>query len=322
MTDLTSLNVGGVPVLGGTLPLFSGNYYFVDAVTGADGNTGAADQPMRTLSGAYGRCVAGNNDVVVIVGDGATTGTLRVDAAFDWAKNATHIIGMCAPTLYSQRARIAPTSSTTAFANFFTVSANGCYFANVQWFHGFATGVAASICMTITGGRNVFVNCQLAGMGDAASAQSATSRSLKISGTTGENVFQSCVIGLDTVTRTVANASVEFAAAVPRNSFLDCAFPFMTSSATVLGYIGTGAECMDRTNEFVRCRFINAVQSTSTAMSGLGTLPASAGGLLLFKGCTLVGISEFGTDATTRGQCYVDGGAPTAGTSGIAVNPT
>jgi hypothetical protein len=40
------------------------------------------------------------------------------------------------------------------------------------------------------------------------------------------------------------------------------------------------------------------------------------------KDCTLVGISEFGTDATTRGQVYVDGGAPTAGSSGIAVNPT
>lgn len=321
MTDLTSLNVGGVPVLGGTLPLFSGNYYFVDAVSGADGNTGAADFPMRTLSAAYGRCVAGNNDVVVIVGDGATTGTQRVDAAFTWAKAATHLIGMCSPTLYSQRARIAPTSSTTAFANFFTVSASGCYFANVQWFHGFATGTTAAICMTITGGRNVFVNCQLAGMGDAASAQDTGSRSLKIT-TTGENVFQSCVIGIDTVTRTVANASVELATAVPRNSFLDCVFPFMTSSAAALGYLGSVAGCVDRTNEFVRCRFINAAQSGSTTMSGLGTLPASAGGLLLFKDCTLVGITEFGTDATTRGQCYVDGGAPTAGSSGIAVNPT
>jgi len=57
-------------------------------------------------------------------------------------------------------------------------------------------------------------------------------------------------------------------------------------------------------------------------MNGLSTLPASAGGLLLMTNCTLVGITEFGTDATSRGQIYVDGAAPTAGTSGIAVNPT
>jgi hypothetical protein len=57
-------------------------------------------------------------------------------------------------------------------------------------------------------------------------------------------------------------------------------------------------------------------------MSALATLPASAGGLLLMKDCTLVGITEFGTNATSLGQIYVDGAAATAATSGIAVNPT
>jgi hypothetical protein len=40
------------------------------------------------------------------------------------------------------------------------------------------------------------------------------------------------------------------------------------------------------------------------------------------KDCTLVGITEFGTDATSRGQIYVDGASVVAATSGIAVNPT
>lgn len=43
---------------------------------------------------------------------------------------------------------------------------------------------------------------------------------------------------------------------------------------------------------------------------------------MLTSDCTLVGITEFGTDATSRGQIYVDGGTVTAATSGIAVNPT
>ena len=57
-------------------------------------------------------------------------------------------------------------------------------------------------------------------------------------------------------------------------------------------------------------------------MNGLATLPASAGGLLLIKDSTMVGITEFGTDATTRGQIYIDGASVVAATSGIAVNPT
>ena len=57
-------------------------------------------------------------------------------------------------------------------------------------------------------------------------------------------------------------------------------------------------------------------------MSALGTLPASAGGLILFKDATLVGITEFGSDANSLGQMYVDGGTPTAATTGIAVNPS
>lgn len=301
-----------------------GNVFYCDATNGSNSNDGlSAAKALSTLAAAYNKCVTGNNDCVVLIGDGGTGKTQRVDASFTWSKSATHLIGISPPVLYSQRARIAPTGATTAFTPFFTISGNGCIFQNIQWFHGFNTGTTSQINIVLTGSRNYFKNCHIAGMGDSTSAGNAGSRSLKIgSSGSGENVFDHCVIGIDTVTRGAANASVEFTAATPRNSFIDCVFPFMTSAATVLGFIGTGSGNQDRTNEFVRCRFINAVQSTSTTMSGLGTLAASAGGLLLFQDCTLVGITEFGTDATTRGQIYVDGAAPTAGTSGIAVNPT
>jgi hypothetical protein len=57
-------------------------------------------------------------------------------------------------------------------------------------------------------------------------------------------------------------------------------------------------------------------------MSALSTLAASMGGLLLMKDSTMVGITEWGSNATSRGQIYVDGGTVTAATSGVAVNPT
>lgn len=341
ITHLSGLEVAGVPTMGigGSQPIFTGNWYFVDAVNGSNSNSGAADSPLQTVYSAYSRCTAGNNDVVVIVGDGSTTATQRlslanaqaVDSAATagtlvWAKNATHLIGMTAPTMVGSRARFAPPTGTYTMAtfgsgNFVTVSASGCYFANFSLFNGFSTGGANQICWTDSGARNYYTNIQFGGAGDAASAQATTSRSMKISGG-GEHTFVNCVFGLDTVTKTVANASLEFSGGTARNSFYNCVFPFQTSAATPIGIVASAAAAMDRWQAFVGCSFINNVQSTSTTMDGLATLAASAGGLLLMKNCTMVGITEFGTDVTSRGQIYVDGGAPTAATSGIAVNPT
>lgn len=311
----------GVPVIGGLggIP-FTGNWYFVDYANGSDTYDGTVDAPKKTLASAYAKCTSGKNDVVVIVGDGSTTATQRVDSAFTWAKNATHLIGIAAPSLYSQRARIAPTATTTAFANFFTVSGSGCYFSNVQFWHGFNTGTTAAIAMTVSGSRNVFQNCHIAGMGDDASAQDTGSRCVKITG--GENRFLGCVIGIDTVTRTVANATIELASGAARNTFEECVFPFMTSSADVLGFITSAAAACDRTTAFVRCRFENAVESSSTGMTAVATMAASSGGAILFKDCCLMGITGFGSDATTRGQAYIEGGTPAAASTGLAVAPT
>lgn len=282
---------------------------------------GSLAAPYTTLEAAYGAGRNGKNDVIVLVGNGAAGGSVRISSAFTWAKDALHLVGEASGVNISNRARIAPAAGATAFANYFTVSSNGCYFGNVQFYQGFDTGTTSQICVTVTGGRNKFDNCHIAGMGDAASAQNTGSRNLKISGT-GENMFTNCVIGIDTVTRTVANASVEFASGTPRNQFIDCVFPFMTSAAGVLGILGTGAACMDRFQYFDNCTFFNAIKSTSTTMTVLASLTsASPGGLMLFKQCVLLGITDYG-DTNALANSYIDGFTGAAATSGIAVNPS
>lgn len=282
---------------------------------------GSANNPYTDLATAYAVGRSGYNDVIMLVGNGAASGSARLSSGMTWAKDALHLIGVSSGVNISNRSRIAPTSGATAFANFFTVSGSGCYFSNIQWFHGFETGTTAQICLTVTGGRNLFANCHVAGMGDAASAQDAGSRNVKISGT-GENMFVDCVIGIDTVTRTVANASVEFASGTPRNQFKQCVFPFMTSAAGVLGILGTGAACMDRFQLFDNCTFFNAIKSTSTVMTVLGSLTSpSPGGLMLFKQCVLLGITDYG-DTNGLANSYIDGFTGAAATSGIAVNPS
>lgn len=330
---------GGGAFTRGNIDAINGNFSLLQSLIGggagnilylnpASGNTdlpadGSESKPYTTLDAAYTAARSGKNDIILLVGDGTTSATARVNSAFTWAKDALHLIGVCSPVLYSQRARIAPTSTTTAFTPFFTISGNGCVFQNIAWFHGFATGTTSQINMVVTGSRNYFQNCHIAGMGDAESAASAGSRSLKIgSGGSGENVWVNCVVGLDTVTRTAANASVEFAGATARNVFQNCLFPLMTSAATPLGILGTGNGCVDRHQVFDNCSFINAIKSTSTVMTVLASFTtASPGGLLLFKQCILLGITDYG-DTNGLANSYIDGFTGAAATSGIAVNPS
>lgn len=332
----------GLPVLPQAGVFVTGNVYFVDPATGSDGNRGnSPGRAFATLYKAHSVMTAGNNDVCYLIGNGAASGSARLSLAnaqsvnsaasagtLNWTKNACHLIGVCAPTSIAQRARIAPptgtyTQSTFGSGNFIVVTGSGCIFSNLSVFNGFSTGGTNQIAWTDNGSRNYYENVNIFGMADAASAQNAGSRSLKIgSGGSGENTFVNCVIGGDTVTRTVANASLELAGATPRNRFINCVFPFQTSSADVLGILGTGNGCVDRFNEFRDCSFINNIKSTSTVMTVLASFTtASPGGLLLHKNSTLVGITDFG-DTNGLANTYIDGGTVTAATSGIAVNPT
>lgn len=341
ITHLSGLQVGGVPTMGmGGFPPFTGKWFFVDPAHGSDGNEGTADSPLATLYRAYALARSGYNDVIVLVGDGSTTGTARMSVALaqtvdstattgtiTWAKNALHLIGMTAPTGVAARARIAPPSGTYTAATFgnsgnmFNVTASGCYFANFSIWGGFSTGATGCFTWKDSGSRNYYWGVHFQGLADAASAQNSASRVLKLTDAQ-ESTFERCTFGVDTVTRTVANATIEFAASsssCARLKFLECDFPFQTSASTPLGLIAS-AGGYDRWIKFDRCCFINNVKSTSTTMTDLSTITSggSPNGLFLFKDCCLVGITGFGSDLN---NLLIEGGTPTAATTGLAVAP-
>lgn len=329
----------GVPVMPGLPAPYTGNYYFVDPDTGSDGYEGtSAARPFATLYQAYSKVTSGNNDVIFLIGNGAASGTARLSTALaqtidstatsgkiTFAKDAMHLIGV-ASAANNSRARIAPPSGTytvTTFgsANMVEVTGNGCSFLNISIFGGFSTGGASQITWKNTGSRNYYGNCQIQGLMDAGSAQNAGSRSLLVT-TGGENVFDRCIIGGDTVTSTVANASLELAGATPRNTFRDCMFPRMTSSATSLFVLGTGNACVDRTNTFENCSFVNAIASTSTQMTvATSFTTASPGGLLLLKDCMLVGATKWG-DANALANSYLNMPVVSAAAGGLGLAPS
>ena len=335
--------LGGVPVgPGSVLGLQTGNWFFVDPVNGQDGNPGnSPGKAFASLYAAHNAMKSGNNDVAVLLGNGAASGTARLSLAgaqavdssalvgtLKWTKNACHLIGTGAPTMVAQRSRIAPpsgvyTQATFGSGNFVTVSGSGCIFSNFSVFNGFSTGDVNQIAWTDTGNRNYYNNVEIYGMADTASAVDTGSRSLKIGAAgSGEHTFVNCVIGGDTVTRTVANASLELAGGSPRNTFRGCLFPFMTSNNGVLGILGTGNACVDRWNLFEQCTFMNAIKSTSTGMTALASFTtASPGGLLYFKGCAMVGVTKFG-DTNGLANSYLDMPVVSAAAGGLGLNPS
>lgn len=290
--------------------------WWLEPAAGNDARSGKTlEQSLDTLAEAYSRLTTGKNETIYLVGDGATTGTARVDSAFTWAKSQSNLVGVTAPTLYSQLARIAPTSTATAFANFFTVSGDGNVFKNLQFLQDFGTDGDNQVALTVSGHRNVFQNCHIGGI---AKGSDAGGRCLKISGQ--ENLFENCVIGLDTIDRSAANASIEFLSGAARNVFRNCIFAIRATATTVLLVKVASAAGIGRFNLFEDCTVYN--HGTHT-IAGLCTLPASAGGYLGFVRAALLGpITGYGTDSTTRGQIYIIGPTDGSTTAGVSYIPS
>lgn len=287
---------------------YPGNYFWVDETNGSDGNDGGPYTPFATLSQAHTQCVAGRNDVVFF------QGTIHTAATIAWSKDKTHLIGLTAPSTNS-RARIS-SSGTTVFTPMVNVTAQGCRFENVGTFYGYVDAVT-QICWAEAGGRNYYKNCQFMGGGNATGAAQAGMRSLTVAGS-GENLFEDCGIGLDTIVRaTSANASLELLSATPRNVFRRCQFAMDTSLATNV-HVTVGSGGMDRWALFDNCAFINAVESGSTTINAAITANASAGGAILLQNPISLGA----TAIATTGPVYIVGGVPVATTSGIAIKAT
>lgn len=318
VTHLAGLEVAGVPTMGiNGAPLFTGNWWFVDPLNGSDGNPGTADFPVKTTKQALSLATAGNNDVIVLNG----TATDHLSATLTWNKAMTHLIGMCSPLKRGKRARFSPASGATAFTPLISVTAAGCYFANIQAFYGFNSASNNSNCWEDTGGHNTYENVEFLGFGDGTAstgtANITTARAFKMNTATGESTWRNCLFGVDTETRNATNYTVELAGGAPRLLFENCTFEaLLGSSGGSAAHLLVGAAGIDRYCEFKDCTFLNSTQSGGTAMADGLVVDAAAGGVVLVKNCTYFGITALEAAA---GATYVDGAVPTGSTSGKAV---
>ncbi len=295
-SQASSLYLQGASIAGAAL---QGNVFFVRPRTGSSGADGRTPQTaVKTLAAALALCTANQNDIVYLMAESNTAGntTDYQSVALNWNKDGVHLIGVNGGSMIGSRSRIAQLSSVKTIEDLVTVSANGCYIANLEIFQGVATSSATSPrALVVSGVRNVIENCQISGNGDlGGTMDTAGARSLAVTG--DENTFKNCYIGLDTVIR--ATQTTEIACANARNLFIGCVVESYTSLSTFKAITTTSSTA----GRFVLLKdtMLCAIQNITSAVAPTGAIAHAQAGNVYMQGGGVFGYANVSTaDAAT-----------------------
>lgn len=271
-----------------------GNLFYVDPGAGSDSaNSGTSwDDALATVAAAYSLVTANQDDVVVIAGS-SSTGRTSESAVIDWAKRRSHIIGNGPLRQINPRNGIGAGYSGGSTTPVFKVSATNCSFSNVS----LATFNDNDILSEVTAGNNTFNYVHFQGVAHATPAGETGARSLLITGA-GENEFNNCTIGIDTVTRSAANANFEVTGSSARNIFRGCIFPAFVSDAGNVWVKADTGNCYERFLLFENCLFTNATLGSSTAMTVGMDLSTTGNGQVYVRDSNWYGATDLANNVT------------------------
>lgn len=291
----------GIPLLGNSLGFGAqGNVFFLDPVSGNDGFDGKSpDAAFKTLAYAYSKTTSDQNDVIYYLSRVASG--LNLTATLTWANNATHLIGVGAPSLLNKRPRVGHSAN---FSPMIDVTGNGCVFSNLYFIYG--RGNAGNlICLRVKGNRNVFDSCHIAGPGHATEAGTAGFNLLDINGLNAngsENLFRNCTIGLTTLPYTAACNQVVLEGYAARTVFDRCLFLARIDAAGGAGSVmeKTGAGDVGEFALFRDCVFHSF---GAQAMTAAFTHPSTQNGYIVLHQCMLSGnITDVAASTSTKIQ--------------------
>jgi len=282
------------------------NVYFVDAANGDDSNDGLRpEKPLATITAAYGKCVAGQHDVVALI---SSTSGHTLTAALTWSKSYTHLVGLAAPVRTAQRSRIFAASDLDD-AEFITISGTGCIFKNLYIFHGPDEATALGN-VKVTGGRCYFENVHFAGGGHETNAIDGC-YSLGLYGGDGEHLFKNCTFGLTTIG---ADAGVRCVALLggytPRVVFEDCTFAIHAEAAGAMIVEADGGDHIIEYMLFKNCLFFNEAEQAIDTAFEIDTVNVSRQHFLLLNCWRNSGIDDWEDQAKA---CVWVGGSPDMG---------
>ncbi len=289
-----------------------GSVFYVDPSAGSDNNSGLTQgDALATVAGAYAKMTSGKHDVTIIAPSGGTGRTAET-TAISWSKRFAHLIGSAAPTYQDARAGI-----SFGTGGSLSITENGCLFRNLT-FNG-TTDI--NVPVTVTGDYNSFIGVDFKGSLNDTTGDDTAARALYMNGAQ-ENTFIGCTFGADTIMRSAANATIEFASAASRNIFSDCRLIAAIDAATPVHVLFTGTSAIDRWIEFRDTSFYSFSANDATAMTACMNLSAqTATGHVLLTGntCMMGGITDW--EATASSRIYMQPFTATTNAIGIAVKP-
>jgi len=301
MSQVKLVNVRGsriLPNLPFNLPFIPGNIWHVKPSTGLDANEGdRADRPLKTLLEAQSRATANQNDVVLFYPEGVTA-ALSSDyqsATLAWAKNMVHLIGVHAGGLYAPRCGIRLASTYVTASNLFTLSASGCYIANMYMYVGVASANPTG-CMAMTGSYNHLYRCHMAGMGASTNVIAAA---YSLSMTAAEaNFIEECTIGYEQMRGAQVSAEIYINAGTKHNTFSKCLLYTSTSHATNHVFARV-ADSFAGFIDFDRCRFVNEGLNGGGAEMTYAFAPAGSnpGGVINLHYCSSAGVTDWSNNS-------------------------
>jgi len=264
-----------------------GNIFYVDPGAGSDTANAGKDvnDAFASVTAAKAAMIADNDDVCIMAGTSSTGRTSEV-AAIDWNKRRTHIIGNGPMRKINPRNGIGFAAAATGDPSF-TVSEKDCSFTNIS----LAQFNNVNVLTNITGDYNSWNNVHFQGIGNATAGDDTAARSLLLTGAE-ENEFINCTIGLDTVTRSTTNASLELTGACPRNKFIGCDFPMFADNAGALWLKADTGNCYERFLKFENCDFMNPDGASSTTLTIGFDLSTTGNGDIYMLNCNWRGATD------------------------------
>ena len=308
------------------VPTFGRIFIVKNTTDSADPNYAKLDEVFKTdtegvvrvftdLKTAYDATTTNNNDVILL--DAHTSH--KVSAMLTVSKNRVHFIGMDGGgRLGNQRTLISNTSTGAATDTAMVkITGTGVTFRNIKFANNWT--VAQNVyAVDFSGANGYFENCTIQNLGSA-HLTNVLAASLHL--TADDVEFKNCTIGTDTLKSTVAAAQVVLMdGASTRATFTDCLFRVFSSQTTVtlFSLAGNGSNNLQL---FRNCIFANRVNGGATAAVAVKSDGTTAGDVL-FHYCTASGVTDFATAAVGNTGMFINGTSPTAGTCGIAVQPT
>ena len=115
-----------------------GNQWFVAPHSGSDTNNSGTTpgSAFKTLGQALSMATANQNDTIYMLAQSNTAAqtTDYQTATLNWNKDGVHLIGVNDNPLLGQRSRVAFDAAYATASNLFTLSANGCLIAGVEFY--------------------------------------------------------------------------------------------------------------------------------------------------------------------------------------------